>query len=252
MRKKIVCFLFSVFLLFQAAFASKSSAIVDLKESDIFDLITHGEWLIDFYAPWCPHCKKLEPILESFANNYAASFRVRVGKVNIAEHKTLMGRFHINGLPTIYHIKDGKYRMYSGERSLEAFRDFIQLKLWTQIDPLPWWKTPSSFLPRFLGYFHTVAYLLQDLFLFIQKTTGFNDSIVAVLFGFSAIAFAVSLGLLFGVLYDFCFMEDDLLDSAISKRKESFLKYQQMMSQEEEEEEIQQQQEKSQREKKKN
>eukprot|EP00126_Sphaerothecum_destruens_P011548 Sdes_comp20925_c0_seq6m18348 len=159
MRKKIVCFLFSVFLLFQAAFASKSSAIVDLKESDIFDLITHGEWLIDFYAPWCPHCKKLEPILESFANNYAASFRVRVGKVNIAEHKTLMGRFHINGLPTIYHIKDGKYRMYSGERSLEAFRDFIQLKLWTQIDPLPWWKTPSSFL--FLGYFHTVAYLLQ-------------------------------------------------------------------------------------------
>lgn len=61
--------------------------------------------LVDFWAPWCVHCRVLNPLLEEFA---ADNGDVRIGKVNIDEEPELAKKFGIMSIPTVICIKDGK------------------------------------------------------------------------------------------------------------------------------------------------
>lgn len=60
--------------------------------------------LVDFWAPWCSHCRTLEPLLEEFAEN---ARDIRVGKVNIDEEPELAERYNIRSIPTVLLIRDG-------------------------------------------------------------------------------------------------------------------------------------------------
>uniref|UniRef100_A0A8C5P330 Thioredoxin domain-containing protein n=1 Tax=Jaculus jaculus TaxID=51337 RepID=A0A8C5P330_JACJA len=60
-----------------------------------------GEWMIEFYAPWCPACQNLQPEWESFAE-WGEDLEVNVAKVDVTEQTGLSGRFIITALPTIY------------------------------------------------------------------------------------------------------------------------------------------------------
>ena len=42
-------------------------------------------WLVEFYAPWCGHCKKLEPKWKELAKMYEG--KIKFGKVNVDKHK---------------------------------------------------------------------------------------------------------------------------------------------------------------------
>lgn len=55
-------------------------------------------------------------------------------------------------LPSIS-VKDGTFRKYEGPRSLQGFIDFISEQKWRETEPVPWWKSPSSFL-----YVHCTLY----------------------------------------------------------------------------------------------
>lgn len=48
-------------------------------------------------------------------------------------------------LPSIS-VKDGTFRKYEGPRSLQGFIDFISEQKWRETEPVPWWKSPNSFL----------------------------------------------------------------------------------------------------------
>ena len=62
-------------LLSRAAFGlySDNGPVVKLTESNFKDLVLNDKntmWLIEFYAPWCGHCKKLAPIWDELAEFY--------------------------------------------------------------------------------------------------------------------------------------------------------------------------------------
>ena len=42
---------------------------------------TTGDWFVKFYAPWCGHCKKLEPDWEEVAYELKEEGRINVAKV---------------------------------------------------------------------------------------------------------------------------------------------------------------------------
>ena len=53
-----------------------------------------------FYAPWCGHCKKLEPVWSHVAQALYGT-DVRVGRVDCTRFTGMATEFSVKGYPTI-------------------------------------------------------------------------------------------------------------------------------------------------------
>lgn len=84
-------------------------------------------WIVEFYAPWCGHCKNLEPEYISAAKQLKG--KVKLGIVDATVEKDLGQRFRVEGFPTIkvfdYGSKsDSKAYDYQGERTASGIVSF--------------------------------------------------------------------------------------------------------------------------------
>ena len=61
--------------------------------------------LIDFWAGWCGPCRKLAPIIDEIAEEYADT--VTVGKINVDEQPQLAAAFGVESIPTLIAFKNG-------------------------------------------------------------------------------------------------------------------------------------------------
>lgn len=83
-----------------------------------------GVVVVEFYAPWCPHCKRMEPVYAEAADE--AGGRALLAKVDGDAKPELMERFKAEVYPTIIYFKDGaeKFRTEG-----EVSKDDIILKI---------------------------------------------------------------------------------------------------------------------------
>lgn len=86
------------------------------------------EWvrLVEFYAPWCGHCKQLAPKWAQVAKSLKGV--VKVGGVDCDQHQRLCGSQGVRGYPTIKAFVPGKSSegiVYQGERSATAIKDWV-------------------------------------------------------------------------------------------------------------------------------
>jgi len=62
--------------------------------------------LVDFWAEWCAPCRRLTPIVDEVAAEFAG--KLMVGKVNVDENPVTPSRFGVRGIPTLILFKGGK------------------------------------------------------------------------------------------------------------------------------------------------
>ena len=62
--------------------------------------------LVDFWAPWCVHCRRLDPVFQEIAGDYAG--RLQAGQVNIDDLPQLAAEYHVNVIPTLVLFRDGR------------------------------------------------------------------------------------------------------------------------------------------------
>jgi protein disulfide-isomerase-like protein len=115
-----------------APLSSDKSDVIDLIPSNFDKFALGGKpALVEFFAPWCGHCKTLAPIYEKLAQDFSfAKDKITIAKVDADSEKSLGKRFGIQGFPTIKYF-DGKSETpedYNGGRDIESLTTFLTTK----------------------------------------------------------------------------------------------------------------------------
>lgn len=95
-------------------------------ESVVMD--TTKDVLIEFYAPWCGHCKKFDPEYVSLAKKLKDEKNLVLAKIDATANDS-PSQFEVQGFPTIYFAPANKKDEpipYKGNRDLDDLERFME------------------------------------------------------------------------------------------------------------------------------
>jgi protein disulfide-isomerase A6 len=80
---------------------SGGSDVVELTDDNFDDHVFNSNdgWLVEFYAPWCGHCKALKPHWENAARELKG--KLKVAALDATVHRRIASVYGIQGFPTI-------------------------------------------------------------------------------------------------------------------------------------------------------
>jgi protein disulfide isomerase len=93
--------------------------LVNDPEKDVF---------VEFYAPWCGHCKKLAPIWDELATKLQGNSHIRIAKMD-ATANTVPKNLAVKGFPTLIFFPANNKNpgvTFNGDRDLEALSKFVK------------------------------------------------------------------------------------------------------------------------------
>jgi protein disulfide-isomerase A6 len=75
--------------------------VLTAENFDAIALDPSKDVLVEFYAPWCGHCKALAPEYEQVAKSFKGESSVVIANLDADAEKAMASRFGITGFPTL-------------------------------------------------------------------------------------------------------------------------------------------------------
>eukprot|EP00927_Polykrikos_kofoidii_P022310 TRINITY_DN2085_c0_g2_i1.p1 TRINITY_DN2085_c0_g2~~TRINITY_DN2085_c0_g2_i1.p1 ORF type:complete len:493 (-),score=90.88 TRINITY_DN2085_c0_g2_i1:95-1477(-) len=124
--------------------ATDESAVIELS-SDLFDIFIteHKYVLVEFYTPWCGHCKKLAPEYERAATRLQ-KYDVILSKVDATVEKALAQRYNIKGYPSLVWLEDNETIDFDAEKTADGIVEFAQSMIAPPVTEVPFAPEPGD------------------------------------------------------------------------------------------------------------
>ena len=99
---------------------TRNGMIVAIQDKDV---------MIEFYAPWCGHCKAMAPAWNQLGDAYEGSSSVVIGDADCTVESELCQKVGANGYPTIKYFtaeSEENGDSYSGGRGFDELNKFVK------------------------------------------------------------------------------------------------------------------------------
>ncbi|KAL8159113.1 hypothetical protein V2J09_000650 [Rumex salicifolius] len=102
--------------------------VIELDSSNFDSTISAFDYvLVDFYAPWCGHCKRLSPELDAAAPVLAGLKEpILIAKLDADKYRSLGNKYEIDGFPTLKIFIHGVPTDYYGPRKSDLLIRFLK------------------------------------------------------------------------------------------------------------------------------
>ena len=77
-----------------------------MENTDYSQLTADGTVMVEFYASWCPHCKRMMTVVEDIKSLFGS--QVKIYQFDIDEYQDLAGEMEVQSIPTFIIYKDGR------------------------------------------------------------------------------------------------------------------------------------------------
>ena len=117
--------------------ADENESATKQYSSTDFDHKVRENHFVKFFAPWCGHCKRLEPTWEDLSKKYNVhDSEVTIARVDCTTDASVCSDNEVTGYPTLkFFRKDGGEPIkYKGTRDLPSLEKFIQEQLGEESD----------------------------------------------------------------------------------------------------------------------
>lgn len=95
--------------------SGNSKDVIELTDSNFEELVLNSDdvWLVEFFAPWCGHCKNLAPEWAKAATELKG--KVKLGALDATVHQNTAAKYNVRGYPTIKYFAVGRKEHSSAE-----------------------------------------------------------------------------------------------------------------------------------------
>ncbi|KAJ1424919.1 Thioredoxin-like superfamily [Sesbania bispinosa] len=210
---------------------SVDGKVLVLDESNFDSAISSFDHiLVDFYAPWCGHCKRLSPELDAAAPVLAALKEpIIIAKVDADKHTRLAKKYDVDAYPTILLFNHGIPQEYRGPRKADLLVRYLKKFAASDVNVLDsdsavnnFVEEAGTFFPIYIG-FGLNASIIEKLAIKYKKNAWFSvakdfSEDLMVLYDFDKIPALVSLNPLYNERSTFYGpFEDDFLEDFVKQ-----------------------------------
>ncbi|XP_076917353.1 protein disulfide-isomerase 5-2-like [Bidens hawaiensis] len=109
-------------------FTVADGKVLELDESTFDSAISSFDFIfVDFYAPWCGHCKRLSPELDKAASILSGLKKpVVIAKIDADKYSRIASKYKIDGFPTLKLFTHGVPTDYNGPRKSDLLVRYLR------------------------------------------------------------------------------------------------------------------------------